>query len=181
MVGVLQRTGLEPQGIGSYARDRRFGTGYSCLSYLPSLPFDALKIDRSFIQELDLTPEGEAMVHSLITLAQNIGMRVIVEGIEKADQVEIVRQLGGHETQGFLLGRPRPDPARRFCCSCRTGQENRFDLKPRQVNLFVLCRISKSCEEVVRAEAMIKVATAEQWITVVRAICRACEELQPSR
>jgi EAL domain-containing protein (putative c-di-GMP-specific phosphodiesterase class I) len=62
-----------------------FGTGYSCLSYLPALPFDALKIDCSFIQELGLRPEGEAMVHSLITLARITGMRVIVEGIEKSE------------------------------------------------------------------------------------------------
>ena len=136
VVEVLNRTGLQPDllqleltesimlsgihraaetmkrlkelGVGLAIDD--FGTGYSCLSYLPSLPFDALKIDRSFILEMGLRPEGEAMVHSLITLARNIGMRVIVEGIEKPEQMELIRKFGGHEIQGYLLGRPAPDP-----------------------------------------------------------------------
>lgn len=59
---------LKELGV-SFAIDD-FGTGYSCLSYLPSLPFDALKVDRSFILELGLKPKSEAMVHSLITLAK---------------------------------------------------------------------------------------------------------------
>jgi diguanylate cyclase (GGDEF)-like protein len=88
-----------------------FGTGYSCLSYLPKLPFDALKIDRSFVQELESRPGIEAMVHSLVTLAHNLGMRVIVEGVETSAQLELIRKFGSNEVQGFLLGRPTPDPA----------------------------------------------------------------------
>lgn len=88
-----------------------FGTGYSCLSYLPVLPFDALKIDRSFVRELDRKPESAAMVHSLVALAHNIGMRVIVEGVEKAEQLELIRKFGGNEIQGYLVGHPTPDPA----------------------------------------------------------------------
>jgi diguanylate cyclase (GGDEF)-like protein len=87
-----------------------FGTGYSCFSYLPRLPFDALKIDRSFVKELEQRPETKAMVHSLITLAHNLKMQVIVEGIETHDQLEMIENLGGNEVQGFLLGRPTPDP-----------------------------------------------------------------------
>lgn len=87
-----------------------FGTGYSCLSYLRSLPFEALKIDRSFIQELGRKPETEAMVRSLITLAKNIGMRVIVEGVEEPEQLELIKTFGAHEVQGYLTGRPAPDP-----------------------------------------------------------------------
>jgi EAL domain-containing protein (putative c-di-GMP-specific phosphodiesterase class I) len=98
-----------------------FGTGYSCLSYLPSLPFDALKIDRSFIQQLGVRPEGEAMVHSLITLAQKMGMRVIVEGIEKPEQLQLIRDLGGDETQGYLMGRPTPDPVSQITLSLKKG------------------------------------------------------------
>jgi diguanylate cyclase len=88
-----------------------FGTGYSCLSYLPSLPFDSLKIDRSFVSELDRRPEANAMVHALIALAHNIGMRVIVEGVEKQEQLDLVRELGANEIQGFLLGKPVADPS----------------------------------------------------------------------
>ena len=88
-----------------------FGTGYSCLSYLPVLPFDALKIDRSFVKELDLKPENGAMIHSLVALAHNIGMRVIVEGVEKPEQLDLIRKFGGNEIQGYLLGRPIADPA----------------------------------------------------------------------
>jgi diguanylate cyclase (GGDEF)-like protein len=88
-----------------------FGTGYSCLSYLRSLPFDALKIDRSFIQELGLKPKSEAMVRSLITLAKSIGMRVIVEGVETPEQLELIKTFGADDVQGYLTGRPAPDPA----------------------------------------------------------------------
>jgi diguanylate cyclase (GGDEF)-like protein len=87
-----------------------FGTGYSCLSYLPSLPFDALKIDRSFVKELGSKPESTALVHSLITLARNVGMRVIVEGIETSEQLEMIKEFRGDEVQGYLLGRPTPNP-----------------------------------------------------------------------
>jgi EAL domain-containing protein (putative c-di-GMP-specific phosphodiesterase class I) len=79
--------------------------------YLPTLPFDALKIDRSFVKELSTKPESRAMVHSLVSLAHNIGMRVIVEGIEIPEQLELIRKFGGDEIQGDLIGRPTPDPA----------------------------------------------------------------------
>jgi EAL domain-containing protein (putative c-di-GMP-specific phosphodiesterase class I) len=87
-----------------------FGTGYSCLSYLPSLPFDALKIDRSFVKTCNSNPEGRMLVQSLITLAQNIGLRVIVEGVETAEQLAVIKDLGGNEAQGYLLGRPNSNP-----------------------------------------------------------------------
>jgi EAL domain-containing protein (putative c-di-GMP-specific phosphodiesterase class I) len=89
-----------------------FGTGYSCLSYLPTLPFDALKIDRSFVMQMETSPESKAMVHSLVGLAHNIGMRVIVEGVENRQQMEMIGKIGCNEVQGYLMGRPTPDPAR---------------------------------------------------------------------
>ncbi len=88
-----------------------FGTGYSCLSYLPKLAFDALKIDRSFVRELMTSPEARALVESILTLARNLHMKVIIEGIENEEQLALVGELGGDEAQGYLLGRPGPDPA----------------------------------------------------------------------
>ena len=88
-----------------------FGTGYSCFSYLPRLPFNALKIDRSFVKELESRVETKAMVQSLVALARNLSMQVIVEGIETPEQLELIKKLGGNEVQGYLLGKPPPNPA----------------------------------------------------------------------
>ena len=93
-----------------------FGTGYSSLSYLPSLTFDALKIDRSFVMNLDTQPDGESMIRMLVALAQNLGMRVIVEGVENAEQLELIRALGANEVQGYLMGRPTATPVEAFLC-----------------------------------------------------------------
>lgn len=92
-----------------------FGTGYSCLSYLPRLPFDALKIDRSFVNELTTRPEMRAMVRSLVTLSHELKMQVIVEGIETLQQLELIKDLGGNEVQGYLLGRPTANPESHLC------------------------------------------------------------------
>ena len=99
---------LKDLGISVVMDD--FGSGYSCLSYLPKLPFDALKIDRSFVSELLASAEARALVHSILTLGHNLGMKIIVEGIENEEQLRLVQQLGGDEAQGYLLGRPIPDP-----------------------------------------------------------------------
>jgi diguanylate cyclase (GGDEF)-like protein len=88
-----------------------FGTGYSCLSYLPAFPFDALKIDRSFVKDCHLRPESRMLVQSLISLAHNIGMQVIVEGVENEEQLELIQRLGGNEIQGYLVGHPIMDPS----------------------------------------------------------------------
>jgi diguanylate cyclase (GGDEF)-like protein len=87
-----------------------FGTGYSNLSYLPSLSFDTLKIDRSFVVNLDKQPETGAMMRTLIALAHNFEMLVIVEGVETPAQLEMVTSLGADEVQGYLLGRPTANP-----------------------------------------------------------------------
>ena len=87
-----------------------FGTGYSNLSSLPSLAFDALKVDRSFMLNLESQPETESMIRTLITLAQNLGMRVIIEGVETEEQLALIKSLGADEVQGYLTGRPTPNP-----------------------------------------------------------------------
>jgi diguanylate cyclase (GGDEF)-like protein len=103
---------LKSIGIGIAMDD--FGSGYSCLSYLPKLPFDELKIDRSFVSELMVSLETRALVQSILTLAHNLGMKVVVEGIETPEQLALIRELGGDEAQGFFLGRPGPDPSGRL-------------------------------------------------------------------
>jgi diguanylate cyclase (GGDEF)-like protein len=133
---ILQRTGLKPsllqleltesatltgveraadlirrltgRGIGVAMDD--FGTGYSCLSYLPRLFLDALKLDRTFVTELAVREETRAFVQSILAMAHNLHMRVIVEGIETPEQLELMRSLGTNEAQGYLLGRPTPNP-----------------------------------------------------------------------
>lgn len=99
---------LAELGVGMAVDD--FGTGYSSLSYLPSLPFCALKIDRSFISELEHRPDLKSMIHSLVMLAHNFGLKVIAEGVETQAQLEVIKQLGGNEVQGYLLGKPTADP-----------------------------------------------------------------------
>jgi len=87
-----------------------FGTGYSNLSYLPTMPFDTLKIDGSFVRNLDAQPESESMIRTLVALAHDIGMKVIIEGVEKQEQLDFVKALGANEVQGYLTGRPTPNP-----------------------------------------------------------------------
>jgi diguanylate cyclase (GGDEF)-like protein/PAS domain S-box-containing protein len=83
-----------------------FGTGYSSLGYLPKLPFDILKIDRCFIAQIGANDAAVPLIHGMISLAHSIGKRVVVEGVETTRQLEILRDLGCDEVQGFLLGRP---------------------------------------------------------------------------
>jgi diguanylate cyclase (GGDEF)-like protein len=87
-----------------------FGTGYSCLTYLPKLPFDTLKLDRSFVSEMMVRRETKAFVGSIVTLARDLDMKVIAEGIETHEQLRALRALGSDAGQGFLLGRPSGDP-----------------------------------------------------------------------
>ncbi|MGD0732940.1 MAG: EAL domain-containing protein [Terracidiphilus sp.] len=87
-----------------------FGTGYSSLSYLANLPFHCLKIDRSFVNELEHRSDLGNMIRSLVVLAHNLGMTVIAEGVETQSQLNLIKQLGGDEVQGFLLGKPMPEP-----------------------------------------------------------------------
>ncbi len=92
-----------------------FGTGYSALSYLPNLPVDTLKIDRSFVTGLERHAGAVSLLESLIGLAKKQKLRVVVEGIETVRQMAIVRGMHADELQGYLLGRPMPEPAvRRF-------------------------------------------------------------------
>jgi diguanylate cyclase (GGDEF)-like protein/PAS domain S-box-containing protein len=136
VVDTLQRTGLSPgylelemtesimlDGLEScqriLARLRAagvrlalddFGTGYSSLSYLPELPFERLKIDRSFLARADCGRGGEALIASIVSVAHTLEMSVVAEGIETPKDLQFISRLGADELQGYLLGRPEANP-----------------------------------------------------------------------
>jgi EAL domain-containing protein (putative c-di-GMP-specific phosphodiesterase class I) len=84
-----------------------FGTGYSSLSHLHRLPFDTLKIDRSFVNRVGENGENSEVLQTIISLAKNLKMRVIAEGIETESQLAVLRNLGCDYGQGYLLARPQ--------------------------------------------------------------------------
>jgi diguanylate cyclase (GGDEF)-like protein len=85
-----------------------FGTGYSSLSALRNFPADKLKIDRSFIHEIETVPSAAAVVLAVISFARTLGMRVIAEGVETAGQAAFLQRQGCDEIQGYLVARPLP-------------------------------------------------------------------------
>ena len=85
-----------------------FGTGYSSLSYLHRFPIDTLKIDRSFVMRMGKDGENSEIVQTIITLAKNLEMDVIAEGVETVDQTETLRALGCRYAQGYLFSKPQP-------------------------------------------------------------------------
>ena len=84
-----------------------FGTGYSSLAYLKRFPIDRLKIDRSFVQDLDRNAQDAAICQSIIGLAKSLGIATVAEGVETVQQERWLRDHGCSELQGFLLGRPK--------------------------------------------------------------------------
>jgi diguanylate cyclase (GGDEF)-like protein/PAS domain S-box-containing protein len=98
--------GLKTLGVRIALDD--FGTGYSSLSYLQSFPLDRIKIDRTFVECLGRTDRSLAIVRAVIGLAHGLGLPVLAEGVETADQLATLVAEGCDEMQGFLIGRPRP-------------------------------------------------------------------------
>ncbi len=101
VLGSLRRL-----GVSLHMDD--FGTGYSSLHHLHSLPFDVLKIDRSFISRMTEGDQPLQIVRTIVGLARVMGMDVVAEGIETREQYNLLRQLGCRYGQGFLFARPAP-------------------------------------------------------------------------
>jgi diguanylate cyclase (GGDEF)-like protein len=96
--------GLKALGVRITLDD--FGTGYSSLSYLRRMPFDKIKIDRSFVANLGQDDAATALVRSIIALANGLGLETNAEGVETTFQAKLLRDEGCHEVQGFYFGRP---------------------------------------------------------------------------
>jgi diguanylate cyclase (GGDEF)-like protein len=97
--------------IGVFLAIDDFGVGYCSLSYLRQLPAHQLKIDRSFVQDLEQSKDARAVVDAVIRLAHALGLRVVAEGVETAAQSAILLQMGCDELQGYYFARPMPADA----------------------------------------------------------------------
>jgi diguanylate cyclase (GGDEF)-like protein len=101
-----------------------FGTGHASLSYLRRLPFDHIKIDRSFVQNMTSDHEARAIVESIVTLGTRLRLTVVAEGVETEAQFALLRDLGCEQVQGYFTGRPMsPDQARALLNAKLSGTE----------------------------------------------------------
>lgn len=104
-------TSLKNQGIGISLDD--FGTGYSSLSQLRNLPFDRIKIDRSFVAGLANGDDASLLVEAIVSLGRGLSLPITAEGVESAEVVEVLRQMGQLKGQGYLYGMPEDADATR--------------------------------------------------------------------
>jgi EAL domain-containing protein (putative c-di-GMP-specific phosphodiesterase class I) len=97
---------LKSLGVGLSLDD--FGTGSTALGQLKRIPLDTLKIDRVFVSGVDHEREDRVIVAAMISLAHALDLKVVAEGIERAGQLEVLRELGCDLGQGYLFARPAP-------------------------------------------------------------------------
>ncbi|GAK46213.1 diguanylate cyclase/phosphodiesterase [Tepidicaulis marinus] len=124
VIATLRR--LRSMGIAISIDD--FGTGYSSLAYLKRFPVKCLKIDRSFVDDLDRTSDGQAIPKLIVDLARSLGVKVVAEGVETVRQAERLIDMGCDEAQGYYFGRPMP--AEDFSAYVMQAPENLKKLMP---------------------------------------------------
>lgn len=100
---------LKARGIGFSLDD--FGTGFSSLAYLKRLPLDELKIDASFVRDIEFDSSDQAIAAMIVTLGNSLGLRVLAEGVERPSQRTLLQRIGCHSYQGYLFSRPVPAEA----------------------------------------------------------------------
>jgi EAL domain-containing protein (putative c-di-GMP-specific phosphodiesterase class I) len=105
-IKATQRTFDGLARIGVFLSIDDFGTGYSSLNYLRQLPAQQLKIDRSFVSDLETSEDARAVVSAVVSLAHALGLRVVAEGVETAGQRDILLEMRCDELQGFFYARP---------------------------------------------------------------------------
>jgi EAL domain-containing protein (putative c-di-GMP-specific phosphodiesterase class I) len=105
-LGLASLVRLKELGVQLAIDD--FGTGYSSLGYLKRIPADTLKIDKGFIDGLGGNTADSAIVAAVIAFARGVGMSTTAEGVEAAEQVALLRQLGADRVQGYYFSRPLP-------------------------------------------------------------------------
>ncbi|MEW6563851.1 MAG: EAL domain-containing protein, partial [Pseudomonadota bacterium] len=103
---VAKLARLREEGIHISLDD--FGTGYSSLSYLKRLPVDQIKIDRSFVRDLESDPNDAILASAIVSLARNFSLHVIAEGVENEVQYRKLNAFGCQAYQGYLFGKPLP-------------------------------------------------------------------------
>jgi EAL domain-containing protein (putative c-di-GMP-specific phosphodiesterase class I) len=99
---------LELKNMGIRLAVDDFGTGYSSLSYLRHFPIDVLKIDRSFVMDLHINRDDQAIAEAIVMLAKSLNLSVTAEGVENEEQFAHLKRLGCNDVQGFLFSFPLP-------------------------------------------------------------------------
>ena len=105
-VDLARKAMQDLQQIGIYLSMDDFGTGYSSLSYLKDFPFDSLKIDRSFVRGLGDDPRDIAILSAVISLGQGLNLKIVAEGVETQEQLNLLRTLKCENMQGYFFSRP---------------------------------------------------------------------------
>jgi EAL domain-containing protein (putative c-di-GMP-specific phosphodiesterase class I) len=109
---------LREMGISISIDD--FGTGYSSLAYLKQFPITTLKIDRSFVTDIEINKDGEAVIKTIIALAKILELNVIAEGVETQEQLNFLGVLGCDKIQGYLIAKPLTPTE--FSTAIKTGE-----------------------------------------------------------